>query len=175
MYCENKGIDSYDVIDLANKHPRVNIMSPGVGVGGHCIAVDPWFLISDDKTNTTIIRNARDINDYKTVWAYEKVRSEIEGLEKPNIAIFGLAYKPDIDDLRESPSIHLLELLSKDFNVYAVEPNIANHHQIKLLDIEEALSKCNFFVICVPHKEFLTEDFLFKLNSKPHISFCKLK
>ena len=70
-------------------------------------------------------------NDYKTVWAYEKVRSEIEGLEKPNIAIFGLAYKPDIDDLRESPSIHLL--LSKDFNVYAVEPNIANHHQNKIV------------------------------------------
>ncbi len=175
IYSEKKGIDTYEVIKLANKHPRVNIMSPGVGVGGHCIAVDPWFLVSDDSENTKLIRTAREINDSKTLWAFKKIKEKLDGIIKPKVAIFGLAYKPDIDDLRESPSMRLAKILSKDYEVFGVEPNVSSNDEVELISIDKAFTDCDFAVICVPHKEFLSDEFLLKLNSKPHLAFCELK
>jgi len=175
MYCDKKDIDHDEVIELANKHPRVNIMSPGVGVGGHCIAVDPWFLVADDQETTTLINRARRINDYKTEWAYKKILDHLKDHDNPTIAVFGLSYKPDIDDLRESPSMKLAKYLKRRFKVVGVEPNISDHDEIELMSIDQAIVECDFAVVCVPHKEFLETDFSSKLNSKPHLAFCKLK
>ncbi len=174
MYCKSKKINAYDVIDLANKHPRVNIMTPGIGVGGHCIAVDPWFLVSDDPENTKLIKAAREVNDFKTDWAYEIIKEKLSKSGKKTVGIYGLAYKPNIDDLRESPSLKLAKQLREDFNVICVEPNVDELHGFDLHKYNEALDICDLNVVCIAHKEFLEEDFLKILYQKDSLIFCKL-
>lgn len=160
MICDKANINVWELIRLANKHPRVNILQPGTGVGGHCIAVDPWFIVSEFPQESKIIRSAREINNFKTEWAIEKVKNaalqfKIENGRDAIIACMGLAFKPNIDDLRESPALHVSEQLETDgFKVLFVEPNLNSHDQFKLTSLTEAKNTCDIMVFLVAHKEF---------------------
>ena len=165
MICDQAGINVWELIKLANKHPRVNILQPGTGVGGHCIAVDPWFLISAYKKDAKLIRNAREINNYKTEWVIEKIKKTVSDFKKhkhePTIAIMGLSFKPDIDDLRQSPALYVARklYLEKKFNLLFVEPNIKEHEQFQLCDISQAINKSDILVYLVAHQQFLDIKF----------------
>ena len=163
MICDEADINVWELINLANKHPRVNILQPGTGVGGHCIAVDPWFIVSEFAEKAKIIRTAREINNYKTDWVIEKIKNvalefELKEGRKPIIACFGLAFKPDIDDLRESPSLHVVQsLISKGYEILAVEPNIEDSKKangLTLYSIEEATAKSDIGFKLVNHSAF---------------------
>lgn len=160
MICDKAGINVWEMIALANKHPRVNILRPGTGVGGHCIAVDPWFIVSEFPEESQVIRKAREVNNYKTEWAIEKVKNaalqfKVENNKDAVIACMGLAFKPDIDDLRESPALYLTESLeASNFEVLRVEPNIENEPGMTLHAIPEAIEKADIVVFLVAHNEF---------------------
>jgi len=162
LICDKAGVDVWELIQLANKHPRVNILQPGCGVGGHCIAVDPYFIVSDFPMESRIIAQAREINNYKSFWCAEKVKSarlafELEKGRQPAIAIMGLAFKPNIDDLRESPAIYITERVlqdSGDADMFIVEPNVKEHKVFKLTDYKAAIEKADIIVFLVAHKEF---------------------
>lgn len=174
ILCSNLEINVWDLITLANHHPRVNILQPGCGVGGHCIAVDPWFIVAKDPKNSELIKTARNINNYKTDWVIEKIKStaykfEIDNHRKPIIACMGLAFKPDIDDLRESPALNITKkLFNEGFNILAVEPNIFEHKTLTLTDSNDAINKADIFVFLVKHKEFKT----LTISDKIIIDFC---
>ncbi len=160
MICDKADINVWELIHLANKHPRVNILQPGTGVGGHCIAVDPWFIVSEFPREARIIRTSREINNYKTEWAIEKVKNcalefKIENNRDAVIACMGLAFKPNIDDLRESPALTVAEKISSDgFSVLRVEPNLNIDGKYKLTAVNEALDKADIIVFLVAHNEF---------------------
>ena len=164
IICDKADINVWDLINLANKHPRVNILQPGCGVGGHCIAVDPYFIVSDYPMETKIIGTAREVNNYKSFWCAEKVQSaklqfELQHGRKPKMALMGLAFKPNIDDLRESPAKYITQkVLQNDSNgeYFIVEPNIKEHNVFKLTNYEEAFSKADIIVYLVAHNEFKT-------------------
>jgi len=172
------GIDVWEVIELANRHPRVNILQPGCGVGGHCIAVDPWFIVDAAKGDAKIIRAAREVNDYKTEWVIEKVKNSALEFEKRHgrkakVACMGLAFKPDIDDLRESPALHIARSLkASDVDVLAVEPNISSSDEFDLVNHKESVNLADIIIFLVAHKEFLDLDIE---ESKEVISFCKME
>jgi UDP-N-acetyl-D-mannosaminuronic acid dehydrogenase len=161
MICDKAEINVWELIHLANKHPRVNILQPGTGVGGHCIAVDPWFIVSEFKKEAVIIRNAREINNYKTEWVIEKIRStalqfELDNNKKPTIALMGLAFKPDIDDLRESPAVLVADtlLLDNKYNLLLVEPNLEKNLKYDLTDYREMNGRADIVAYLVAHKDF---------------------
>jgi UDP-N-acetyl-D-mannosaminuronic acid dehydrogenase len=162
LICDKADINVWDLIRLANKHPRVNILQPGCGVGGHCIAVDPYFLTADFPMESRMIAQARETNNYKSFWCAEKVKTarlefEIKNGRQPSIAIMGLAFKPNIDDLRESPAIHIVERVlqdSGDADLYIVEPNVHEHKVFKLTDYKDAMTKADIIVFLVAHNEF---------------------
>ncbi|KUO68029.1 MAG: UDP-N-acetyl-D-mannosaminuronic acid dehydrogenase [Lutibacter sp. BRH_c52] len=162
LICDKAGINVWELIHLANKHPRVNILQPGCGVGGHCIAVDPYFIVSDYPMESKIIGKAREINNYKSFWCAEKIQNEklkfeLQHGRKPIIAIMGLAFKPNIDDLRESPAKYIAQkVLQNDNNgeYFIVEPNIKEHKVFKLTNYKEAAEKADIIVFLVAHKEF---------------------
>src|SRR5690606_34943681 len=160
MICDKANINVWELIRLANKHPRVNILQPGTGVGGHCIAVDPWFIVSEFPVEAKIIRAAREINNYKTEWAIEKVKNaalqfKIENGRDAVIACMGLAFKPNIDDLRESPALHVAEQLQTDgYKVLFVEPNLESHDKFSLTSSSDATATSDIMVFLVAHKEF---------------------
>lgn len=158
MICDDLNIDTMELIRLANHHPRVNILTPGCGVGGHCIAVDPWFVVSRSPERAKLIRCAREENDYKSDWVISKVRETYKAFGKfrPKIAILGLAFKPDIDDLRASPAIKIAAKLTKESFAewMVVEPNIPSHPQFELTPYEEAVAKADVIVVLVKHSKF---------------------
>jgi len=174
ILCDNLNIDVNELIRLANRHPRVDILNPGPGVGGHCIAVDPWFIINKDPENARIIKTAREINLYKTEWVIEKIDNEAQKLErknrkKPKIACFGLAFKPDIDDLRGSPAMHVARTLkSYGYEILAVEPNIDYHDDFEIFHHDKAINNADLIIILVAHKEFKG------LNIETNFDFCGL-
>lgn len=162
IICDKLGIDVQELIGLANHHPRVNILQPGCGVGGHCIAVDPWFIISRTPDEAKLIKQAREVNDYKPQFVIEKVENAVKelGLSNPKITCFGLAFKPNIDDLRESPAVQICKNLAEKFEtVSAVEPNIKvlpkklEDKGVQLISLEDGL-KSDVLVMLVEHKEF---------------------
>ena len=164
LICDEIWINVWELIALANKHPRVNILQPGAGVGGHCIAVDPWFLVSDFPAESNLIGQARKINNYKAFWCAEKVKNAIlqfkitNGTE-PRVALMGLAFKPDIDDLRESPAKYIAEKVMQSANnseFMVVEPNVESHKAFKLSNCQEAYEKADIVAFLVAHKEFRT-------------------
>ena len=161
MICEDAEVNVRELILLANKHPRVNILQPGCGVGGHCIAVDPWFIVSDFPKYSNIIKQARLTNVYKTEWVIEKINEEVVKFrnntsKNPKIACLGLAFKPNIDDLREAPALDIYKKLkSSNLDVHAVEPNIQNGHPYDTITLEEGTQMCDIIVILVAHNEFL--------------------
>ncbi|WP_118952606.1 UDP-N-acetyl-D-mannosamine dehydrogenase [Taibaiella helva] len=160
MICETAGINVWDLITLANRHPRVNILKPGPGVGGHCIAVDPWFIVAAYPGQARIIRAAREINDYKTEWVIERIKNEALSFElaikrKPVIACLGLAFKPNIDDLRESPALEIYKALKQtDFKILPIEPNISSLEGDELYSKEYAIEHADILCFLVAHKEF---------------------
>jgi len=161
MICDKAEINVWELIKLANKHPRVNILQPGTGVGGHCIAVDPWFIVSEFEKEAVIIRKAREINNYKTEWVIEKIKStalqfELDNNRKPTVALMGLAFKPDIDDLRESPAVLVADTLLSNgkFNLLLVEPNLGENEKYDLTDYKKIKEKADIVAYLVAHKEF---------------------
>ncbi|EKP0298381.1 UDP-N-acetyl-D-mannosamine dehydrogenase [Aeromonas veronii] len=166
MICDKLDINVWELIALANRHPRVNILQPGPGVGGHCIAVDPWFIVSKCPEYANIIYTARKVNDSKPEWVIKKVKVAIADylLDNPSmkmneiiIACYGLAFKPDIDDLRESPAMRISNEISKMHSgtVYVVEPNISSlNSTLELVSLEHANRYAHVHVLLVDHKEF---------------------
>jgi len=145
---------------LANRHPRVNILNPGCGVGGHCIAVDPWFIVHSGGEEAKLIKSAREVNNYKTQWVIEKIKNvalkfELANHKKAKIACLGLAFKPDIDDLRESPALAITkQLITDGADILAVEPNINSHNDLEIYDFKTAIEIADIVVFLVAHKEF---------------------
>ena len=202
MICNKEGIDVWKLIELANHHPRVNILQPGTGVGGHCIAVDPWFIVSRDPKNARLIRTAREVNDHKTDWVIDQIKiavanaiakdtkalndsvnvsaknsngesSNADGSKKLRIACLGLSFKPDIDDLRESPALKVAETLkSQGFDVVAVEPNIQSHDSLCLTDLDTAMKSCGVVAILVRHRQFLSPKTQQSLSQVNSLDFC---
>jgi UDP-N-acetyl-D-mannosaminuronic acid dehydrogenase len=162
LICDKAGINVWELIDLANNHPRVNILQPGCGVGGHCIAVDPYFITADFPMESKIISTARGINNYKSFWCVEKVKNTILEYErnhqqKPTVAMMGLAFKPNIDDLRESPAQYITTKVMQICNhsdILIVEPNIKSHPVFKLTDYKEAYEKAHIIVFLTAHDPF---------------------
>lgn len=178
MICEKAGINVWELISLANKHPRVNILQPGCGVGGHCIAVDPYFISSAFPNEAKIIAQARNINNYKSEWCVEKAKNailsfEFENGKKPQVALMGLAFKPNIDDLRESPAMKIAKRLVAEmpdvkFNI--VEPNISSHPDFDIVDFQTAFEQSDIVVYLTAHKQFfmLPQE----ANDKLILDFC---
>jgi UDP-N-acetyl-D-mannosaminuronic acid dehydrogenase len=162
IICDKLKINVWDIIKLANRHPRVNVLKPGPGVGGHCIAIDPWFIVDSVPNEARLIRTAREINDGKPSHVLEKIRTAADEFKRPVIACLGLAFKADIDDLRESPALHITQQILEQGigEVLVVEPNIKAlpkalvEKGAQLVKLDEALEKANTIVALVDHKEF---------------------
>lgn len=177
LICDKAGVNVWELIALANKHPRVNILQPGSGVGGHCIAVDPYFITADFPMESQIIAKAREINNYKAFWCAEKIENAILKFElkhnrPPVIAMMGLAFKPDIDDLREAPAKYIATKVMQSCNnadILVVEPNVAEHKVFKLTNYTEAYEKADIVAFLVAHKEFKTLPYR---NDKIILDFC---
>ncbi len=181
MVCDKLDVDVWELIRLANRHPRVNILQPGPGVGGHCIAVDPWFIVSQAPEQSRLIRTAREVNDSKPAWVLAKVRSHIDDLiastgktrSSIRIACLGLAFKANIDDLRESPALAITAAIAQEFpgQVVAVEPHIdavpANirHADVQLVDMTEALF-ADVLVLLVDHKDLTAQPLRLRANQR---------
>lgn len=165
IIADKLGVDVWELIELANHHPRVNILQPGPGVGGHCIAVDPWFIVSSDPENSRIIRTAREINDGKPKWVLSKVQEAVQHSPEATIAVLGLAFKANIDDLRESPSLKIATEIAETLpqnRIFAVEPNVselphalAQHDNVKLVSVDTAVDEADVVVLLVDHDEFV--------------------
>ena len=166
LISDNLGIDVWELIELANHHPRVNLLQPGPGVGGHCIAVDPWFIVSSDRENSNIIRTAREVNDGKPKWVINKVDEAVKNIDSPVIAALGLAFKPNIDDLRESPALNITKDLAEHVDhatVLAVEPNVSDLPKalqgmpnVEFAEFGDAIERADVVLLLVDHDEFKT-------------------
>lgn len=179
MICDKADINIWELIELANKHPRVNILQPGCGVGGHCIAVDPWFIVSDFPEQAQIIKRARETNDYKADWCANKVidaciEFTVINEREPIVACMGLAFKPDIDDLRESPAKYITSRIISEARaeVLVVEPNVSSHKSFNISDYQLAYENADIVVWLVRHKEFILMPVL---ASKIEIDFCGVR
>ncbi len=165
LICDRLGINVWKLIKLANRHPRVNILQPGPGVGGHCIAVDPWFIVDSAPELARLIRTSREINDSKPHHILAKVREKMAQMRSPTIACLGLSFKADIDDIRESPAIEIVRELAKEkVNLLVVEPHLEalpaqlNFPHVKLADTQEALHQANLVLLLVNHRSFSHVD-----------------
>jgi UDP-N-acetyl-D-mannosaminuronic acid dehydrogenase len=178
LICNKANVDVWELINLANKHPRVKILQPGCGVGGHCIAVDPYFIVADYPMESKLISKAREINNYKSFWCVEKILKTKVDFEKkngfkPKIALMGLAFKPNIEDMRESPAKYIaqkiLENAHKDEIVFVVEPNVKISSNFKLVPYKDAYEYADIIVFLVAHNEFKN---LINTNDKLILDFC---
>ena len=166
IICDELDINVWELIALANRHPRVNILQPGPGVGGHCIAVDPWFIVSKTPETAKLIRQAREVNDSKPAWVIAKVKEKVEQfladhpgkkIDEVTVACFGLAFKPDIDDLRESPALQITRELVNTLGckIIAVEPNIESlKEDFEIVNLDTAFAKADIYVLLVDHCQF---------------------
>lgn len=174
MICDEAGINVWELISLANRHPRVNILQPGAGVGGHCIAVDPWFIVADFPKYAKLIQCGREVNDFKTKWVVEKIKNaalqfQLEHQRKPIVACLGLAFKPDIDDLRESPAVEIAQHLKQEkLEIVCVEPNVESHKNLPLVTLEYATANADIICYLVKHSSFLNNNF----SGKIVVDFC---
>jgi UDP-N-acetyl-D-mannosaminuronic acid dehydrogenase len=181
MLCAKSGINVWELIKLANRHPRVNILLPGTGVGGHCIAVDPWFIVASDPDNARIIRTAREVNNYKAEWVIDQIKIAVANSSArtgrtPKVACLGLAFKPDIDDLRESPAVHVASALqAQGYDVVAVEPNIQSHDKFVLVTLKEALQSADVVAALVRHSQFVQMAGAGELDGNGVLDFCGIR
>src|SRR5690554_1905050 len=171
LICDKLNINVWELIALANRHPRVNILQPGAGVGGHCIAVDPWFIVDSAPEQAKMVRMAREVNNFKPQWVVDKVKAAITDVMSKNpsksikdikVACLGLAFKPDIDDLRESPAMQITQAIAEiSCQVLAVEPNIEalpdklQHSHVELAELKTAIEKADVICVLVKHKQFI--------------------
>jgi UDP-N-acetyl-D-mannosaminuronic acid dehydrogenase len=171
LICHKLDINVWELISLSNRHPRVNILQPGAGVGGHCIAVDPWFIVDRTPNEARLIRTAREVNDYKPQWVVERVKlaitdvlaaDPVKSMAEVKVVCLGLAFKPDIDDLRESPAVAIAQQIAAlGCQVLAVEPNIDElpsklaQQNLKLVELEQGLGKADVVCVLVRHREFV--------------------
>lgn len=177
LICDKAKINVWELIELANKHPRVNILQPGCGVGGHCIAVDPYFITSSFSSESRLIALSREINNHKAEWCLEKIKNAILKFElaekrKPQVALMGLAFKPNIDDLRESPAVQIAKGLladAHDANIVIVEPNLSKYQNAQLPNYEKAYNDADIVVFLTAHKEF--KELQWRGNKKI-LDFC---
>lgn len=176
IICDKAGINVGELISLANKHPRVNILQPGCGVGGHCIAVDPYFITADFPLEAQMIAKARSVNNYKPLWCIEKIVSTVESYKKennkmPRIALMGLSFKPDIDDLRESPAVNIVKDIFMRYQDYCliVEPNLKNYKDYELIDYQFAYDNSDICVFLVAHSVFKK---IGRCSNKIELDFC---
>lgn len=180
IICDKAGIDVWELISLANKHPRVNILWPGCGVGGHCIAVDPYFITADFPVESQLIAKSREINNYKAFWCAERIEKamlqfELDHHRKPVVAMMGLAFKPDIDDLRESPAKYITTKVMQSCNnseILVVEPNVKSHNVFKLTDYQEAYDKADIVAFLTAHTPFKS---LPHRDDKVILDFCGIR
>tara|TARA_Y100000589_G_C27151135_1_gene628969 strand:- start:155 stop:1369 length:1215 start_codon:yes stop_codon:yes gene_type:complete len=176
IICDSYNIDVFELIKLCNYHPRVNILNPGCGVGGHCIAVDPWFIVSSNPIDSNLIKMSRNINDNKKTFVIRKVIEINDLLEqklnrKPKIACMGLAFKPDVDDIRESPAMKITEhLILQDLLIYPCDPNVSERLEIKNYPIDFVLKNVDLFVFLVGHSAFEK----LSINKELYLDFCGL-
>ena len=174
IICSKLNINTNELINLANKHPRVNILNPGCGVGGHCIAVDPWFIASANPEISQIIQTARQVNKGKTKWVTQKILKETKSIEskiskKITIGICGLTFKPNVDDLRESPAVEILEeLLQKDLDLIICEPNLDKYKNFKLESLQNIIQKSDLIIFLVAHESFK----FIKFSEISFLDFC---
>lgn len=181
LICDKAGINVWELIELANKHPRVNILRPGCGVGGHCIAVDPYFITAAFPEESRLIADARSINNYKAEWCAQKVvntilKFRLEHGRKPVVAFMGLAFKPDIDDLRESPAVHIAsEVMDecKEAEYLVVEPNVKSHPRFELTPYAEAFDRADIVVFLTGHTPF--RQLPSEAEGKIIMDFCGIK
>ena len=174
IVCDHLDVNERELIELANQHPRVNILNPGCGVGGHCIAIDPWFIASQSPENSKLIQTARNVNRNKMIWSINLIKDTIKNFEtnmgrKPKIGIFGLTFKQDIDDIRESPALLITENLIKDgHDLLVCEPNLEKYSNFKLYPEDETIKKADILVFLVAHSKFKNLDF----QNKETIDLC---
>jgi len=178
VICFNQNINPWEVVELANRHPRVNILQPGVGVGGHCIAVDPWFIVAKDPGNAKLIKAARVVNDDKTQWVINQILCCAESIVRKTsksvkIACLGIAFKPNVDDLRESPAILVVDhLIAAGYDVVVVEPNIQSDERYKLSNLQAAIKECQIVVVLVGHREFVGIQDNIESQNQVYLNFC---
>ncbi len=181
LICEEAGIDAYELINLINQHPRVNVLQPGIGVGGHCIAVDPWFIVEHDQRNAQIIKLARNRNLDKTNFILEKIYQKIETFtsiqdKSPIVGFLGLSYKPDIDDLRESPAVFIVrEVQKKSGAVYVSDPNVSSSEEFQILSVDDLIAKCDLIFGLVAHREFKRIAKSGQFSNLSFVDFCGIK
>ncbi|MEB3200908.1 MAG: UDP-N-acetyl-D-mannosamine dehydrogenase [Synechococcaceae cyanobacterium] len=174
LVCDRLGIEVRELIRLANHHPRVNVLQPGCGVGGHCIAVDPWFIAAAAPDLTPLIQTARRVNDGKRRWVVEKVLEQAQQLQRSlgrpaRVGCLGLAFKPDVDDLRESPALAItLDLVAEGLQVLACEPNLQEHPSLRLHPLAQVLEQADLLVFLVAHTPFRG----LPLGARPRIDVC---
>ena len=172
MVCDEQGVNVWDLIQLANRHPRVNVLQPGCGVGGHCIAIDPWFIVNQHPENTPLLQAARAVNDSKSHWVLQKIHEAVaahqaEQGSDPSIACLGITFKANVDDVRESPALEIVANLAEKFpdQLQVVEPNLKvlptnlQHKRIQHASFDQACSKADLLVLLVDHKEFKEPTF----------------
>lgn len=158
--CESSGINAWEVIELCNKHPRVSIHQPGPGVGGHCLAVDPWFIVEKEPELAKIIKLARETNDFMPEFVFNKINSLLKDVKgKKKVTILGITYKPNIDDIRESPIIKLIELLeAAEYEIAVVDPYV-EVYPLKVENIEDAVNGSDLIILAVNHSEFSSYNY----------------
>lgn len=156
IICDKHDIDVWELIRLANRHPRVDILNPGPGVGGHCIAVDPWFVVASAPEQAHLIKAARTVNDHKPRWVVDKVKAKADRLKAPAIACLGLAFKANVDDLRQSPAVDIVRDLQRDDvgKLLICEPNVDTHPEFDLVPLADAIAEADIILLLVDHKEF---------------------
>ncbi|MGE0622640.1 MAG: UDP-N-acetyl-D-mannosamine dehydrogenase [Pseudomonadales bacterium] len=156
LICDQEGINVWELIGLSNRHPRVEILQPGPGVGGHCLAVDPWFIVAKNPELARLIRTAREVNDSKPDWVIQRVLRSADKFKHPTIGCLGLAYKADVDDLRESPSVEIVRCLQRQNigNILIAEPNLDCHSEFNLTPWEQVVEQADILLLLVNHRQF---------------------
>lgn len=156
VICDKLNVNPWEVISLANRHPRVDILKPGPGVGGHCIAVDPWFIVARAPEEAQLIRTARKVNDGKPEWVIDRVKRKAAKFKEPVIGCLGLAFKADVDDLRESPALHIVRRLRDEGigRILVAEPNVKTSQEFDLMSVNDVVTRADILVVLVDHREF---------------------
>lgn len=178
VICDKEGLDVWELLSLCNRHPRVNILNPGTGVGGHCIAVDPWFIVARNPDDAKIIKTARQVNNSKPKWVCSQIKEKAQDFKarfnrEAKIACLGVSFKPDIDDIRESPALEVVSMLKKDgYDILVVEPHLDSMPEFEIVDLESAMKNADIISVLVSHTAFKSIDVQKQLRELNSMDFC---